>query len=468
MIKPDTVEPNPGEAWGPRLWLVLAVVVLVASCVQLYGIRTWPMADDEVPSLVEMGLIQVDPQAFSVPVDQIPRLPRAVPVWYKFQRFAIDHLPASEVSFRLPSVIFGVLTSALVFVAAARRRGLWFGAALALVMNASQPFVYLSQLDRFYSLPLLLMITTVILMWLPAQHVVILPLIAALTFLAVLSHNVTVPVFGLAFAASCALWLLGRVRLQLVVRSGVALFVSALIYVFYLLPLVRGWSSTGNPTPVMISFAAHLGIPTLALALLGVSVALLRRETDALMLWCSGIFCASLMLLQFTSMTWNPRYFLFFMPAAWVLGAHAVSHIARRLDYRLPAVAWYGAVALLLAPGLVSHYVDGSRHDYRTAANVLIGRDLSDDPILSDDAETISYYLPEHLKRGLFVRTKTKQYPASQFYLVTRSNAWTPLPRIPERQVELVAEIYRRRFDQFSHILRVYRISAGPAIASGY
>ena len=35
---------------------------------------------------------------------------------------------------------------------------------------------------------------------------------------------------------------------------------------------------------------------------------------------------------------------------------------------------------------------------------------------------------------------------------------WAPLPVIPGRQMELLGEIYHRRFDQFSHILRVYRV----------
>jgi hypothetical protein len=458
-----------GEPWGLRLSLALTVVVLAAACLDSYGINKWPMADDEVPSLVEMGLIHVDPQAFSVPANQIGRLPRVLPVWYTFQRFAIDRLPNGEVSFRLPSVIFGLLTSALAFVVAARWRGLWFAAALAIIMNASQPFVYLLQLDRFYSMPLFLMTTTLVLMWVPDRGVLVLPVIAVLTFLAVLSHNVTVPVFGLAFAASCALWLIGRARLQLVVRSGVAAFVSVLIYVLYLLPLVRGWNSTGNPTPVLVSFTAHLGIPTLALALFAVCLCVLRRrETHEAMLWCTLIFCGSLCLLQFTNMSWNPRYFLFFLPAAWVLAAHAVDVIAGRLEHRLAAAAWYGCVGLLLMPNLLSHYVDGSRHDYRAAASVVIERNQRNETILSDDAETISYYLPENLRRQLFVRTKAKQLPTSEFFLVTRSNAWMPLPRIPERRVELLAEIYRRRFDEFSHILRVYHIAAGPAIASGY
>jgi hypothetical protein len=469
MIEADTVDQTPrGEPWGPRLWLSLAIVVVTAACLQSYGIRTWPMADDEVPSLVEMGLTTVDPQAFSVPANQIGRLQRAVPVWYKFQRFAIDRLPKGEASFRFSSVIFGVLTSTLAFVVAARWRGLWFAAALAIVMNASQPFVYLSQLDRFYSLPLLLMTATLVLMWIPDRGALVVPVIAVLTVLAVLSHNVTVPVFGLAFAASCGLWLLGRARLQLAVRSGVAAFVSVLIYLFYLLPLVRGWSSTGNPTPVLISFTAHLGIPTLALALLGVALCVLRRETHAAVLWCALVFCGSLCLLQFTNMTWNPRYFLFFLPAAWILGAHAVDDVGRRLEYGLAAAAWYGCVGLLLMPNLLSHYVDGSRHDYRAAATIVIRQNPGNAPILSDDAETISYYLPENLRHNLFVRTKARRFPPSEFFLVARSNAWTPLPRIPERRMELLAEIYRRRFDEFSHILRVYRIAPGPPVESRY
>jgi predicted P-loop ATPase/GTPase len=120
-------------------------------------------------------------------------------------------------------------------------------------------------------------------------------------------------------------------------------------------------------------------------------------------------------------------------------------------------------------PNLLSHYIDGSRHDYRAAAEAVVQNARGTEPvILSDDAETISYYLPEALRNNLFVRTKARRYPPSEFFLVTRANAWAPLPRIPQRQMELVAEIYRRRLDEFSHILRVYRIAPGPAVDSGY
>ena len=120
---------------------------------------------------------------------------------------------------------------------------------------------------------------------------------------------------------------------------------------------------------------------------------------------------------------------------------------------------WYACVALLFLPGLASHFIDGSRHDYRRAAAVLVERDGTGDTILSDDAEIIAYYLPDDLRRVLRVRTKVTQVPESGFFLVCRMNAWAPLPKVSGRQMELVAEIARRRFDQFSHILRIYRVA---------
>jgi hypothetical protein len=445
---------------GRQLWVAVALVALAAAILQSYGIATWPMADDEVPALVEMGLVQVDAQAFSVPASQIGRLPRAVPVWYRSQRFLIDLLPKSEVSYRAPSVVYGVLTSIIAFLLAVRWRGLWFGVALAIVMNTCQLFVYLSQLDRFYALPLLLMIAVFALIWISASDVWVLPSIVVLSALSVLSHNVTLALFGLAFGASCLLWVTGYVPMRLVVRSATALVPAVLLYLLYLRPLVTGWASTGNPTPVLVSYIAYVTVPVLALALLGAWLTVVRRDSPV-MLWWLLIFAAGVGLLQVTTtkISWNPRYFVFFLPAAWFLAAYAVESVAERLGYRLTGVVWYACVLALFAPSLLSHYVDGSRHDYRQAANVVIANDRDRSPILSDDAETISYYLPDELRHNLFVRTKVTHAPESAFFLVTRSNAWMPLPQFPGRQMDLIGEIARRRVDQFSHILRVYRIA---------
>lgn len=457
-----------GEPFGARLWLVMFAVVLIAACLDSYGMRQWPMADDEVPSLVEMGLYEVPGNAFSVPAVQLERLPKALPVWYAFQRTALRMLPHNEFGFRIPSLICALIVSGLTFVVAARWRGLWFGLALAIILNLSQPFVFLAQIDRFYSMPLLLLTLTLMAMGASRPGTSMIVATAVLTTLTVLSHNVTVAVFVLAFiAASCA-YVIGRAPLYLVARTAVAASISVLLYFSFIRPLVRGWNSTGNPTPVLVSFAAHVGIPSLALAAFGIWLAVRRSDTGVSMAWWALMLGGSLCFLQLTGMSWNPRYFLFFLPPVWVLAAYAMERVANRFAYSSAAAVWYCCVAVMLLPSLASHYQDGSRHDYRRAAAVLTTNVRGEQPILSDDAETISYYLPENLRRHLLVRTKVTTFPPAEFFLVARSNAWTALPKVPGRQLQLVSEIYARRFDQFSHILRVYRIAAGPAIDQGH
>jgi hypothetical protein len=456
----NRADSSTGEAWGPRLWCGIAVVVVVTACLCSYGIGTWPMADDEVPSLVEMGLFHVDAAAFSVPGGQLDRLPRAMPVWYGVQRRALALLPANELGFRIPSLVCAILTSALAFLLAARWRGLWFATALAIVVNGSQMFVFLAQIDRFYSLPLLLLTVTFAAVWLPLGGVTTIVVTALLAALTVLSHNVTVAIFVLALLASVPAYLAGRIAWAPLCRSGAAALVSVVLYFLYLRPIVHGWSSTGNPTPVLVSFAAHAGIPALALAFLGCWLSAARRDHVPSMLWWALLFGGSLCFFPLAPVSWNPRYFVFFMPAMWVLAAHAVEFVARSVGSRASAAAWYACVVVLLLPTLLSHFKDGSRHDYRQAAAVLLTHAQQGQPILSDDAETISYYLPDGLRRTLRVRTKARELPRDEFFLVTRSNAWTPLPQFPHRQSDLLAEIYRRRYDQFSHILRVYRVSA--------
>lgn len=461
------IDSSIGEPWGTRLWAALAAVVLLAACLDSYGISRWPMADDEVPTLVELGLYQVPGNAFSVPAVQLERLPRALPVYYAFQNAALRLLPRNEFGFRIPSLACAILVSGLAFVVAARWRGLWFGVALAVVLNLSQPFVYLAQIDRFYSMPLLMLTLTLVAICSSRPSALMVVATAVLTTLTVLSHNVTVAVFVLAFIAACCAYAVGRVPKYLVVRTGVAASISVLLYFAFIRPLVTGWHSTGNPTPVLISFAAHAGVPSLALAFLGVWMAVARRDTGISMAWWALMLCGTLCFLQLTGMTWNPRYFLFFLPPLWILAAYAMERVAHRFEYGSVAAAWYCCVVVLLAPNLLSHYQDGSRHDYRGAAAVLKNRARQGQPILSDDAETISYYLPEDLRRNLFVRTKVTTFPAGEFFLVARSNAWTALPHVPGRHLELMSELYARRFDQFSHILRVYRIAPGPPVGSG-
>ena len=171
----DTLVPETvvrAEPFGARLWLTLVLVMAAALLLQSYGIGTWPMADDEVPSQVELGRLHIGAERFfSVPPDQIPKLPMATIVWNTFQRAALRLLPDQEVSYRIPGLVCGVLTAGLAFLLAARWRGYWFALALSVLLNGAQIFVYLMPLNRFYGLPLLLMMSHSLQRFLPpSQH----------------------------------------------------------------------------------------------------------------------------------------------------------------------------------------------------------------------------------------------------------------------------------------------------------
>jgi hypothetical protein len=371
-------------------------------------------------------------------------------------------LPAGEFWYRLPALLWSLLTVALAFHVGARWRGLWFAWALTLILLGSQVFVFLAQINRFYSMPLSLLTATAIVAAASrgAAGVVATAVLATLT---VLSHNITVAVFALACGAACVMWWFDRASWRQAVNAGVAAAVSIALYGLYIRPLISGWSSTGNPTPPLVSYIAHSGVPIVALAAFAVGLQLVQKTRETVALYCSVLLVASLVFIQFAPVSWNPRYLVFFMPPLWILATIGVHAIADGLGRGRAGVCWYGCVVLLLLPNLLSHLQDGSRHDYRAAAAVVLRHSAADTPVLSDDAETISYYLPPEVQRRLLVRTKVRTPPASEFLLVTRANAWASPPQIPGRRVDLLTQIYRRRFDQFSHILRVYRVHRATA-----
>ena len=192
MISEAVDQSHTGEPWGRRLWLTLAAAVLGGGLPRV--LRHQQVARWQTTKCHRSSKWECAGQSAGVfcPRWSAQHLPKALPVWYAVQRRAMALFPHNELGFRIPSLIFGILTAAVVFLLAARWRGLWFGLALAIVLLGSQPFIYLSQVNRFYSMPLLLLIAG------PCRD-----LPAAwwhrddpgdwpLTALAVLSHNMTV------------------------------------------------------------------------------------------------------------------------------------------------------------------------------------------------------------------------------------------------------------------------------------
>jgi hypothetical protein len=456
-MKPSVSSDSSGQIalWGP-----LALVLAATIALHFYGLSSWPWDHDEVPSLVELGLVHL-PEGTG-PASQFIRLPKLVPVWYGVQGLLLNYVPMNEGGTRLLAASCGILAVAFGFIFAARHWGLAYAFALAVLLNGAQCLVWLSQQNRFYTMALLFFVLTVAAIWSRKSGIMMWLVTAVLAGLTVLSHNLFMVVFVLAFAAACGASMLGHVRLSVLVRSGIAAFIGVTLYLFYLRPIMQDWTSgdTGG-THSLVSFAAQAGIPTITLALFGTVACLLSSDIRRGWSWWILLFGFNLAFVGVSSWilkAWNPRYAVLFMPPMWVLAAYGMETIGRRLRSKLLVLCWYGCVALLLLPKLASHYQDGSRHDFRAAAQFLSKMGDSERPLLCNWPETLFYYLPEHLRPCVRTWWTSCPVPAADCYIVYGSNQWEPILRLEDRPVELVEEIARRRFDEQSHVIRIYRV----------
>jgi hypothetical protein len=444
---------------------ILLAVAAVSAFLQFHRLSDWPWDHDEVYALAELGLRESPVE--NVPEAQLTRMPRLLPAWAAVQSAFLRVLPHDEWGTRVLPALCGTACVVAAFLLGWRARGLAFALGLVLLLDGSQFLVWMGQYNRFYTFAMFFFVLALGAIWARTSSPVLAVLAAVLTALAVLSHNLLVVLFGLGFLASAAGFLLGWVPRPVLIRSGIAAAVSTILYVAYLRPIMQGWVSgnTGG-TPVLVSFVAQAGIPTLALAAFGAVAAVLASAGRKALGWWVLLLVGSLLFMACSPLylpAWNPRYAFLFMPPVWVLGAYAVEELSGRMPSRALAVSVYGLVALLLLPKLASHYQDGSRHDFRQAAAIVKESAVEGETVFCNWPETLEYYLPS--STGLTVRSwgSAKPFPAPAFFIVYSANAWEPPIGVPGRSVELVAQVHKRRFDEQSHFVNIYRVGATPA-----
>jgi hypothetical protein len=205
---------------------------------------------------------------------------------------------------------------------------------------------------------------------------------------------------------------------------------------------------------------AQVGVAPIALALLGLVDAVIRPQPPFLR-WWGGLLVLSLAFVTASPWifpAWNPRYGLFFMPPVWIMGASGSAAIAAALPKRI-AIGWLLAVFLLIAPKLASHFVDGSRHDFRTAA-AIVSRGQASVAVVSNWPATLQYYLEPTTGQRPAYWTLGQRLPDADVIVVYASNAWEPVLQVRGRTVTVLGEVGHRRFDEQSHLIRIYHVAS--------
>ena len=438
-----------------RLALVVAIAVVLLEFVGPVGL--WPWDHDEVHSLMELGRIPID--RYPGPRAQLERMHLLVPVWSGMQNAVLSVLPANEWGSRLMPSLAGALAVIVAFIGALRISG-WWGWSLLVLTMGSQPLLWLSQQGRFYPVGLLWLTVSLACVWNPdtrRRHDV-LAILAAVA--AVLSHNLTLVIFGLGAAAAVPCWALGWMPRSAARRAALSAAAVVGIYALYLRPMLTGWTSggTGGTSPI-VSFVAQVGIAPLALAAFG-AIAILRDRAQAALRWWVAVLLMGLMFVALAGQilgNWNPRYGVFFMVPVWVVAAAGTAIIAEALAPRRLAAAWLATVVLILMPKMASHFIDGSRHDFRTAARA-VAQASPDLPVLCNWPATLQYYLDPITGQQPTYWAPGDRLPDEGVVVVFASNAWDAVLQFPGRQTTIVAQVGRRRLDEQSHLVRVYRV----------
>jgi hypothetical protein len=462
--------PTQGSATrgGPPLWTVLLVLATVTS-LYWYRLGTWPWDHDEVLSQAEVGVVA--PDTFPGPRDQVEKLARLLPVGALIQSSALRVLPHDELGARLVPTACGVAVVVWSFVLGWRWRGSLFAWSLLAMVGGSQLMIWLSKQNRFYPIALLGLLATTVQVLSPSRSPVRAVFGALLAALTMLTHALALVPLGLMAIASAAMAILARGSRTVLVRSWVVALAALLVYVTHSRPIIAGWISgtTGGTSP-LVSLLAQVGIPTLAFALFGACAVISGARAENSARWWTIVAVLSLLFAAAVPLlirNWNPRYALFLAPPLWVVAALGVETVLRGLPSSGLQVALLLTVLTLQAPKLASHLLDGSRHDFRSAAAIIAQANSAGLPVYSNWPATLQYYMSSARPRQVAdwpPPDAVNRYPC---FVALGTNLWQPALAVPGARVTVLAEVRTRRLDEQSHVVRVYRVDPVEARRAG-
>lgn len=453
------------EGSRPLAFLILLLLITVAAGFSLlWTLGRWSWDVDEVETLQELHLTSGG--GASNPGSQFSRSPRLMPIWYWCQGQVMAHLPLNEKNARLLPALCGLVFVLGAFVWAWLGQGRTFAILLAVMILASPLFLALAQQARFYTMAVLFQFLAQVSILSPVRRfpVGMILLSILLSSIAILCHNLLLVYFVLGAGAALVAAVLGWCNRATLVRSLAAAAAGICLYFFYLRHIIQGWNEFlphRTSFQVANSLLSEVGIPMLALSLLGVVLSLRKEDQKRNGYWAVLGVCSVAFILAAPLAIWffNYRYTLLFLLPTWILAAKGAVSIGNALVDRRSRWAWYACAVVLLMPKAISYYQDGSRRDIRNAAEIVSQRAHKDSPVVYCNLPAIlRYYLPNAIVND-YRDGKMKE---SSCYVVLATNAWDAPLRVEGRVSELIATVGRRRFDEQSYLVRIYHVSTRP------
>jgi hypothetical protein len=455
-------------------WVIpLVGLLFLAGTLRFYRLGDWSLAGDETASFEEVdSLFQHSPAALNKQIDTLPKL---IPLAHATLHFGYLIFGRSEWGSRALPAILGSVGVGLFYLLLAGPLGRLPALATAIFVALWPEHLFHSQENRFYIPAELVASLCMAAGGIAAHRRSLAWMIAAclLSLLAIFFHTTLALLqIGLVISFTVAsLWdgrrgawhLLGAVLLTAVA--------SRFLFTGYLMPIYRTWNSGSGwgygPIQASLSSIAQLGLPVVLLAALGGFFAICERSPQGFywLVW-GGLWIVVSVCLPFM-MVYQPSYAFSFAPAMCVLAGLGVARVYERLRPGSPivAAAWLGLVFLLNAPSVLSHYVDGSRHDFRAAAWYVADHFQDHDRIASMSTGVLCYYSPLFHSTtpltawDLLPDLKAATARPGRVWIVIatgRSGMSADLTRWLCDHARLEARFRQRRFDYYDFEVEVY------------
>jgi hypothetical protein len=356
----------------------LALAVL-AGGLRFYRLGAWPFFGDELATFNEAQYFtDASPDSEN---SQVARISQLIPVSYLIHQADYAVFGRDEFGSRALMALLGTALVVIVFLGLVSPLGFPAALASSLLLAVWPEHIYQSQQHRFYMTAAffssLAMLTGA---WAVQRRSLALTVCACLAaFAAILSHTLQGVVLAGLFAGFLSAAWSGRqplpwARLNVVVVAGV---LAGCFMLFFLLPRISGWNSGegwgASPFHSLLASIYELGWPVALLAGLG-AISVIRSRDGQGYYWLAwaGVWAMASVVFPLI-VVYHSAYVFPLTLGAIVLAGYAAAQIYGHLRRQslLLAGTWFAVVAALNLPSLMSHYSDGSRHDYRQAAQFI-------------------------------------------------------------------------------------------------
>lgn len=377
-----------------QLALSVAIILILAGISRFVGLGTWSFANDELATIWELDSlygreVTQDRQTFA--------LPRTVPVYYAILELSISALGRSEFSSRLPAALFGTMLCGLAVFLAWPFLGNWGSTGLGCFLTFCPDYMFHSQNNRFYIAAAF--IIAVIALLLNRVTISRLVLACVLMCLGTFVHTLTISVSFVIIISTVATRNNVNSRGYAIRISIVAAFIvlSLLLFNWLSYPYLKGGWNTGQmwgySVPRAILGAMNqIGWTTILLVMLGVCYAFVSKW-EHFRYWFLWLFAwvMSIVILPMI-VVYHPGYSFIFSIGPLVFASYFVNVIANLLPFISLRALWTFATVLFLLPSIISYYADGSRFDFRSAANYLVSQQHEGEAIKSVSPGFLLYY----------------------------------------------------------------------------